>query len=78
MIVPYFGDQPNWAQMVYDLGAGTKPIPRSKLTAEKLAEAIQEATSNPSIKAKAAELGVKIRAEDGRAEAVKAVKAFLG
>jgi sterol 3beta-glucosyltransferase len=78
VIVPFFGDQPNWAQIVYELGAGTKPIPRHKLTADKLVAAIQEATSNPTMQAKAAEIGAKIRAENGASEAVKAVKKFLG
>jgi sterol 3beta-glucosyltransferase len=78
VIVPFFGDQPNWAQIVYELGVSTKPIPRHKLTADKLVAAIQEATSNPSIQAKAVEIGAKIRAENAASEAVKAVKKFLG
>jgi sterol 3beta-glucosyltransferase len=76
IVVPYFGDQPYWAQRVYDLGVGTKPIPRTKLTAEKLAAAIHEATSNRDMQAKAKSLGENIAAEDGVGEAMKALKEF--
>ena len=77
IIIPFFVDQPYWAQRVYDLGVGTKPIPRTKLTADKLAAAIQEATSNCAMQDKVAELGKKIAAEDGIGAAVKAIQEFL-
>lgn len=77
VIVPFFADQPNWATIVHELGAGTKPIPRNKLTADKLAAAIHEATSKPEIQIKSASLAQAIRAEDGKSEAVKAIKEFL-
>ena len=75
--VPFYLDQPFWGQRLYELGVSTKPIPRSKLTAENLAAAIHEATSNRTMQEKAAELGRKIAAEDGGSEAVTAVKRFI-
>jgi UDP:flavonoid glycosyltransferase YjiC (YdhE family) len=78
IIVPFLLDQPFWGQRVYELGAGTKPISRGKLTSEKLAAAIDEATSNRAMQDKAAELSQKITTEDGIDEAVKTVREFLG
>jgi len=78
IVVPYFGDQPFWAQRVYDLGVGAKPISRGKLTAEKLASAIIEATSSRDMQENAKILGEKISVEDGVGEAVKAIREFLG
>lgn len=75
--VPFYLDQPFWGQRLYELGVGTKPIPRAKLTAKSLAAAIREATSNRDMQARAAELGRKIDAEDGIGAAVAAVKTFL-
>jgi sterol 3beta-glucosyltransferase len=64
-VVPFFGDQPFWGERVHDLGVGTAPIPRKQLTVEALAKAIQESVGDSRMRDKAAELGAKIRAEDG-------------
>jgi sterol 3beta-glucosyltransferase len=77
IIVPHNADQPYWGRRARQLGVGTKPIPRGKLTAAKLAAAIDEATSSRAMQDRAAELGAKIAAEDGIGEAVRMVKAFL-
>jgi sterol 3beta-glucosyltransferase len=70
--VPHFvSDQPFWARRVHELGAGPAPIPRKRLSAERLAEALRVATSDVSIRERAAALGEKIRAEDGVARAVE-------
>jgi sterol 3beta-glucosyltransferase len=78
VVVPMMSDQPFWGQRVHALGAGTQPIPRSKLTADKLAAAITEATTNPAMQEKSAELGAKITAEDGVSEAVRTIREFSG
>lgn len=57
-----------------DLGVGPAPIPRKKLTAERLAQAIQTAVTDQTLRERAAELGAKIRAEDGIARAVAVVQ----
>lgn len=77
VVVPHQGDQGFWGRRVKDLGVGTAPIPRKKLTAENLAAAITEATSSVTMQANARALGEKIRAEDGLAEAVKWVERWL-
>jgi UDP:flavonoid glycosyltransferase YjiC (YdhE family) len=66
VIVPFFGDQPWWGEMVHKAGAGPAPIPFKKLTAENLANAIEFALQPPSI-AKAKEMAQKIAKEDGTA-----------
>ena len=68
---PFFGDQPFWGHRVEALGVGPKAIPRKQLTAQKLADAIQIAIGKTDMRKKAAELGQKIRAEDGVANAVR-------
>ena len=70
IVVPFFGDQPFWGQRVAELGVGPQPIPRRKLTAERLAQAIQSALTDQTMRQNAADLGLKIQAEDGIANAV--------
>lgn len=69
IIIPFFADQPFWGQRVAALGVGPEPIPRQKLTVERLANAIQTAVTDQTMRQRAAELGAKIRTEDGIARA---------
>lgn len=74
VICPYMIDQPYWGERVYALGAGSRPIPQKKLTAENLAEAIREVTTNPVIRQNAERLGQKIREENGIANAIAVIE----
>lgn len=74
VIVPYLGDQPFWGQRVAELGAGPAPIPRSKPTAERLAQAIQRALKDQRMRQRAADLGARIRAQGGIARAAAVVE----
>jgi sterol 3beta-glucosyltransferase len=74
IIVPFFGDQPFWGRRVAELGVGPAPIPRKKLTVERLAGAIQSAVNDVGMRQRAARLGSQIRAEDGIARAVEIVR----
>jgi len=76
IVVPFFGDQPFWGRRVAELGVGPEPIPRKKLTAERLAQAIQEALTDQTMRRRAADLGAKIQAEDGVARAAAVVQQF--
>ena len=76
IVVPFFGDQPFWGGRVAALGVGPKPIPRRKLTVERLAGAIQTAVTDQAMRQRAADLGATIRAEDGVARAVAVVQEF--
>ena len=71
VIVPFHGDQRFWGRRVQELGAGPAPIPRRRLDAELLAGALLAATSDPTLRDRAAALGERIRAEDGVGDAVR-------
>ena len=74
IVVPFFGDQAFWGKRVHDLGVGPAPIPRKKLSVDVLAQAIQESVTNSAMQQRAADLGSKIRAEDGIANAVEIIQ----
>lgn len=64
VVVPFHGDQPFWASLVAARGLGPAPVPRRKLTAARLADAIVAALA-PAIVERAREVGERLRAEDG-------------
>ena len=76
IIIPFFGDQPYWGRRLAELGVGPKPIMFKDLTVDLLAQAICTATGNPHMQAKAANLGQRLRAENGVARAVHLIEAF--
>jgi sterol 3beta-glucosyltransferase len=78
VIVPFFGDQPFWGDRVHRLGVGTRPIPRQRLTADRLAFALREATTRRRLVERADALGACIRAEDGLAQAVRCIESVEG
>ncbi|KZV64473.1 glycosyltransferase family 1 protein [Peniophora sp. CONT] len=69
IVVPFFGDQPFWGEMVHKGGAGPAPIPHKELTADRLAEALKYCTTARA-KAAAERMGEQIRAENGVQEGV--------
>ncbi len=73
IIVPFFGDQPFWGQRVAELGVGPAPILRKKLSADRLAHAIQMAVTDQAMRQRAADLGATIRAENGIARAIDVI-----
>ena len=75
VLVPHAGDQPLWARRVAELGVGPRPVPRRQLTAERLAGAITSAVTDADMRARAAALGERIRAEDGVGRAIQVVEA---
>ena len=77
VVVPLFGDQPFWAQRVFNLGAGPRPIPARRLSMGSLATAICRATADETLRHRAACIGRQIRAEDGVARAVEAIQSYL-
>lgn len=70
VIVPFAVDQPFWGSRAHALGVSPKPIPRRKLTTSNLAAALRQAMDDQQMRAKAAEIGTMVRAEDGVANAV--------
>lgn len=71
IVIPHFADQFFWGKQVAALGAGPQPIPRQKLTAEKLAQAINEAINDTKMRQRAAEIGQKVRREPGVKQALE-------
>jgi sterol 3beta-glucosyltransferase len=70
VIIPFFADQPFWAQRVFQLGVSPRYIPRKHLSVQNLADAICTATSDPAMRRRAGALGERIRAENGVGHAV--------
>jgi UDP:flavonoid glycosyltransferase YjiC (YdhE family) len=78
IVVPFVFDQSFWGARVKTLGLGPDPIPKKHLTADRLANAIRIAVSDPDIKGHANACGEAIRAEDGVDNAVKIIERYLG
>ena len=68
-VVPFFGDQPFWGDMIAAAGAGPTPIPYKKLTATYLADAIKICLS-PEAAAAAKGIAERMSTEDGVKAAV--------
>lgn len=77
VIVPHFADQPFWGRRVHALGVGPEPIPRHKLTVEKLARAIKTAVTASTMQQRAGDLATKIAQEDGVGRAVELINQYL-
>lgn len=76
LVVPFGFDQFYWGKRTAELGVGPQALPFRQLNVVRLAEAIQELTSNSMLRQKASELEEKIRAEDGLQRAVEIIGAF--
>ncbi|NPA30884.1 MAG: glycosyltransferase family 1 protein [Chloroflexi bacterium] len=74
VVVPYLMDQPFWGRRVAALGVGPQPIPRRKLTAQALAQALDRALHDEAMRARAAALGQTLRAANGLAQAARQVE----
>lgn len=76
IIIPHCNDQPAWGRRIYELGVGPKSIPRKKLTAKKLADAIKAALSE-DIRKRAREIGNNMQKEDGVNKAVGIINKYF-
>ncbi|MFO0889615.1 MAG: glycosyltransferase [Isosphaeraceae bacterium] len=74
VVCPFVADQPFWGRRVAALGVGPRPIPQRKLNATDLATAIRTATTDPEMQRRAADLGARLRAEDGTAAAATLIE----
>jgi sterol 3beta-glucosyltransferase len=80
IICPFIPEQTFWGNQVKRLNAGPSPIPQipnEDFTAERLAEAIKTAVSDPMILRGAENLGKAIRNEDGLGNAVNFIHAQI-
>ena len=76
--VPFLFDQFYWGSRISVLGVGPDPVPHRRLSAERLADALATAITDTGMRQRAAELGRKIRAEDGVRAAVQVVRGCGG
>jgi UDP:flavonoid glycosyltransferase YjiC (YdhE family) len=76
--VPFFFDQAFWGQRLAALGVGPRSIPYRRLTARRLAAALDVAIRDAGMREHAATLGTRVRAESGVANAVAAFHRHVG
>lgn len=76
VFVPHVFDQATWAKRAQKLGVSPTPVPATKLTSRRLATAIRAAVGDERMRAKAARLGEKLRAENGAAHATRLIEDF--
>ena len=71
VIVPFGADQPFWALRASALGVAPDPIPVERVTQGRITEALRRALSDEGLRARSAEVGATIRAEDGSRNAAQ-------
>ncbi|KAF5018680.1 hypothetical protein F66182_9326 [Fusarium sp. NRRL 66182] len=76
VIVPFFGDQPFWGQMMARAGAGPVSVPYKQLTAEILAESITFALQS-EVQEVARGMALQIQEEDGAGGAASDIQERL-
>ena len=75
--MPLAIDQFFWGERVHKIGVGPKPIPQRALSAEKLANALQESLHNNDMRAKAKTISARLNAENGIQAAVRVMRKLL-
>ncbi len=75
--IPHSGDQPFWARRLYQLGAGTVPLPRYRLNSVNLADRIIKALEDEQMRSRAEELGKKIGDENSVSKTIAVINDLL-
>jgi len=76
LIVPFLSDQPFWGHHVARAGLGPEPVPVGAFSAAALADALIR-MDRPAMRARAQEIGRRVREERGAAGAVEAMERHL-
>ena len=76
IIISHNADQPAWGQRVFELGVGSKPIKKTNLSADKLANAILYSLT-PIIIDNAERLGQQLRNENGVQKAIQIIESLI-
>jgi sterol 3beta-glucosyltransferase len=77
IVVPHILDQPFWAQCAFDLGVSPKPFRASQLSVDRVTQALQAAAVDRSMRQRAQEIAVKVRAEDGVGQIVQLFEQYM-
>jgi UDP:flavonoid glycosyltransferase YjiC (YdhE family) len=77
LVVPFAHDQPDNADRAARLGVA-RVIPSARYTAGRAARELSRILDDPSVEAKAAEVGTKVQAEDGVGTACDALESLMG
>ena len=72
IIIPFSNDQYAWAHRAHDIGVGSKPIPKKKLTVDLLIASIEEAF-DPLVIEKAKALANHLAGESGAMDCAKVI-----
>jgi UDP:flavonoid glycosyltransferase YjiC (YdhE family) len=72
--VPVTADQPFWAGRLAALGAATDPIPFRSLTAERLADSLDQVVKQQAHSRAAARAAQHLVTENGAGQALKAIQ----
>ncbi|MGA7270621.1 MAG: glycosyltransferase, partial [Acidimicrobiia bacterium] len=75
--IPHSGDQPFWARRLYQLGAGTVPLPKYRLNSAYLADRIIKALEDEQMRSRAEELGKKIGDENSVSKTIAVINDLL-
>jgi sterol 3beta-glucosyltransferase len=78
ILSPISYDQFTWAHYVKKIGVGLRAPQLQRMSAERLAKLIDEATGDRALRARAEALGRRIRAENGVANAVEVIERYAG
>ncbi|MFD5157008.1 glycosyltransferase [Streptomyces hawaiiensis] len=76
--VPVTADQPFWAGRLASIGAATDPIPFRSLTAEQLAQALDQVMQQQAYSRAAATAAHHMATEDGGGQVLKAIQQMTG
>jgi len=77
VVVPFFADQPFWGERVHRFGCGPHPIPFPRLNINNLAEAIDRAVNDLTVRQNAEVMGDRLKNEAGVGNAVQMIQTFL-
>ena len=75
LIVPFGGDQPFWGHQIYNRGLGPRPIPRDKLTLQRLMRALYTLVNNPVYKENAQYISRHLQLENAAVTASDVIEA---
>ncbi|MEI6291389.1 MAG: glycosyltransferase, partial [Chloroflexota bacterium] len=76
LITPFMLDQFFWADLIVKAGIGLRMADAKRLTAEKLAHAIDTAVTDKAMQDRARAFGEKIRQENGTARAAEVIERY--